>query len=82
MGYRLFRRPQISFLFVCAFVWLGLRDCGIVELWGCEFVGFRVSVLWVRGFAGSCVCVCECVCVCVFACLRLFPCRVFLCDCL
>ena len=32
MGYRLFRRPQISFLCVIVFVCLGLCDCGIVGL--------------------------------------------------
>ena len=40
--------------------------CVIVGLWGCEFVGVWISVLWV--------------CVCVFTCLCLFGCCVFLCD--
>ena len=30
MGYRLFRRPRNSFLFVIVFVCLGICDCGIV----------------------------------------------------
>ena len=35
MGYRLFRRPQISFVCVIVFVSLGLCDCGIVGMWVC-----------------------------------------------
>ena len=58
MGYRLFRLPQISFVCVTVFVCLGLCDCGIVGLWGGEFVDVCVSAWWV--------------CVCVFACLCLF----------
>jgi hypothetical protein len=41
MGYRLFRRPQISFLCVIVFVCLGLLDCGIVGLWVCGLVGSK-----------------------------------------
>ena len=48
----------------CLRVWV----YAIVGLWGCEFVGVWISVLWV------------CVCVCVFTCLCLFGCCVFLCD--
>ena len=42
MGYRLFRRSQISLLFcycVCVFGVVRLLDCG----WGCESVGLWVS---------------------------------------
>ena len=38
MGYRLFCRPQPSFLFVIVFVCLGLWDCGVVSFWLCGFV--------------------------------------------
>ena len=56
MGYRLFRRPQTSFLVVIVFVCLGLYDCGVVSL----FVGVSVSILR--------VCVCVFTCLCLFAC--------------
>ena len=53
MCYRLFRRPQISFLLDIVFVCLELCVCEFVGLW------FSVLCVWV------CVCVCVFVCVCV-----------------
>ena len=50
------------YVLLCLCVWV----YAIVGLWGCEFVGVWISVLWV--------------CVCVFTCLCLFGCWVFLCD--
>ena len=77
MGYRLFRRPQISFSFVIRLVSLGLCDLGIVCVCVCVcvcvrgLVSFWVRVLcvWARRFVGlwACcfLCVCVFVCVCV-----------------
>ena len=69
MGYRLFRRPQISCLCVIVFVCLGY-----------EIIGFSDVSLWVCGLGlGGLVCVC------VFACLCLFAACVFCvitCDCM
>ena len=80
MGYRLFRQPHISYLFVivlvCLWVWVRVcwfLFCGFVCLWVYEFVGLRV-----RGSVGVCVCV---VYVCyVWLCLVPFGC-VFACAC-
>ena len=76
MGYRLFRRPQISFLFVIVFVCLGFWDCGVVGLCVCGFVSLWVCGLVFCGF----VCVCVCVCVFVFVCM-LCAFGVIVCDC-
>ena len=64
MGYRLFRRPQISFVCVTVFVSLGLCECGIVGV-----VSLWVVIVLLVG-----------VCVCVFTCLCLFACCVLLSD--
>ena len=53
MGYRLFRRSQISFSVVIMFVYSGNV---IVGLWACELVILWVSLLWVCWFVGLCVC--------------------------
>ena len=55
VGYRLFRRPQVSFLFAIVFVclWVSVLSVfGLVGLWVCVFV-------------------CLCVCVFVFFCVPL-----------
>ena len=75
MGYRLFRRRQISLSFVIGCVGLGLRYCGIVGFgdWEIVCVGLFVS-LWVLVL-----------CACFFLCLSAYPFEglsVFACLCL
>ena len=75
-GYRIFRRPQISF-FVIGFVDSRVWDWEIVGLWvcgsvGCEFVvsWVRVLCVWVSGlekFVGLRFCVCWRACLCLRA---------------
>ena len=45
MGYRFFRRSQISFSFIIVFVCSGLWDCGCVGLWVCGFVCVGVCMI-------------------------------------
>ena len=53
MGYRLFRRPQVSFVFATVFVCWGLCDCGVASLWFCGLVFYGFC-----GFVGLCACDC------------------------